>query len=364
MTVLYHLYRKLILFFYCYYFIKSENRFKSIGKSYLDTNLFPVDTIRSNALTVERNCTSFCEPRLFTEECFQGGLTFGRCVSCGFAVPAIAVAQAWDCVLCEEGYEIDVIFSDCSGYCVPIGTASRPVGEAPCVMSCAQCGFPYHSYFETPSCNETCESISSVETDICYQSNSKNLGSCARCGFNEDLTKIGEFDQCVSCEDGFEINVISEEDCTGTCVPLGSAINPIELTRCKMPCAACGPNFDGFNYKRDPASTSSSSDDELEGRYIAIIVVASIIGFLVLAICVTALVNFVLLWCKRRETATRQARVCETPIVPVDIVTVDDDTYNESKSDGYEMVPTITAAPVGLAEEDGVTVAYVLASAR
>ena len=38
-----------------------------------------------------------------------------------------------DGITCPEGYEIYVYFDDCTGYCVPNGTAQNPISSSGCV---------------------------------------------------------------------------------------------------------------------------------------------------------------------------------------------------------------------------------------
>ena len=56
-------------------------------------------------------------------DCFEGDEMYGACETCGFypskhTRPQLGPA---DCITCEEGHTIDVVFSDCTGYCVPYG---------------------------------------------------------------------------------------------------------------------------------------------------------------------------------------------------------------------------------------------------
>ena len=57
-------------------------------------------------------------------ECFKGNEMYGACETCGFWPSKHTRPQLGphDCITCEEGYTIDVVFSDCTGYCVPRGT--------------------------------------------------------------------------------------------------------------------------------------------------------------------------------------------------------------------------------------------------
>ena len=65
--------------------------------------------------------------------CFSGNDTYGPCSTCGFYDSEEDAQGDYDCITCPEGYEIDVYFDDCTGYCVPIGTAQNPISSSGCV---------------------------------------------------------------------------------------------------------------------------------------------------------------------------------------------------------------------------------------
>ena len=72
------------------------------------------------------------EPTAF-DECFEGeGATAFSCETCGYYMDVSMSQGAFDCITCHEGYEIDVVFGDCTGYCVPVGTAVEPVYTSQC----------------------------------------------------------------------------------------------------------------------------------------------------------------------------------------------------------------------------------------
>ena len=60
------------------------------------------------------------------EEC-----AFGPCATCGHYDTCDGVWQSnatyADCVTCTEGYELDVLYDDCTGVCVPSGVALNPL---------------------------------------------------------------------------------------------------------------------------------------------------------------------------------------------------------------------------------------------
>ena len=65
--------------------------------------------------------------------CFSGNDTYGTCSTCGFYDSEEDAQGDYDCITCPEGYEIDVFFDDCTGYCVPNGTAKNPISSSDCV---------------------------------------------------------------------------------------------------------------------------------------------------------------------------------------------------------------------------------------
>ena len=66
-------------------------------------------------------------------DCFSGNDTYGPCSTCGFYDSEEDAQGDYDCITCPEGYEIDVYFDDCTGYCVPNGTAKKTISSSGCV---------------------------------------------------------------------------------------------------------------------------------------------------------------------------------------------------------------------------------------
>tara|TARA_B100001013_G_scaffold177846_1_gene106940 strand:- start:1451 stop:2215 length:765 start_codon:yes stop_codon:yes gene_type:complete len=66
--------------------------------------------------------------------CFEGDDEYGPCTTCGYYNHEEHAQGAYDCITCPEGYEIDVYFSDCTGYCVPTGTAENPISTSDCEL--------------------------------------------------------------------------------------------------------------------------------------------------------------------------------------------------------------------------------------
>ncbi|CAM9441056.1 unnamed protein product, partial [Chrysoparadoxa australica] len=84
---------------------------------------------------LQSTCLSSCS-YLHTNGTFPGGscnaalvTTCGACAAAGFHKDASQVLAADDCAICPSGYEIEPQRADCTGFCVPEGTAS-PTLEA------------------------------------------------------------------------------------------------------------------------------------------------------------------------------------------------------------------------------------------
>ena len=70
--------------------------------------------------------------------CFDGDADYASCTSYGYYMAENQSQGAYDCITCELGYEINVMFSDCTGFCVPEGTAVNPIDASGC-MAHVQC---------------------------------------------------------------------------------------------------------------------------------------------------------------------------------------------------------------------------------
>ena len=67
------------------------------------------------------------------EQCFEEGPGhFGACETCGYYGDVSYSDGAYDCITCADGWEIDVVFGDCTGYCVEAGTAVNSVIGSGC----------------------------------------------------------------------------------------------------------------------------------------------------------------------------------------------------------------------------------------
>lgn len=69
---------------------------------------------------------------LVHDQCFVGNEEYGACAGCGFYSEKDEAQGPYDCIGCPEGYEIDVAFDDCTGFCVPTGTAETPISQSDC----------------------------------------------------------------------------------------------------------------------------------------------------------------------------------------------------------------------------------------
>ena len=68
------------------------------------------------------DCLGCCFPDAFGT---KKGLIAGACTSCGYNEDGDAVDNMWDCLTCEEGFEIIPFFEDCTGLCVKSGRSVR-----------------------------------------------------------------------------------------------------------------------------------------------------------------------------------------------------------------------------------------------
>ena len=141
--------------------------------------------------------------------CFASERTFGPCLTCGYWKDSDDPGTMEDCVTCPDGYEIDVVFADCSGGCVPTGTAANPLSGSDC----------------------TAPSKPDEIQDTCF-SGSIAASSCETCGFYELAEDALNPSDCVTCPDGYELDVFYG-DCTGFCVAEGTAITPIAASDCE-----------------------------------------------------------------------------------------------------------------------------------
>tara|TARA_B100000945_G_scaffold269907_1_gene231017 strand:+ start:747 stop:1382 length:636 start_codon:yes stop_codon:yes gene_type:complete len=93
--------------------------------------------------------------------CFSGNDTYGPCSTCGFYDSEEDAQGDYDCITCPEGYEIDVYFDDCTGYCVPNGTAQNPISDSDCVSP----NEPQVGSLELDESSATIEMLMGVDDD-------------------------------------------------------------------------------------------------------------------------------------------------------------------------------------------------------
>jgi len=143
------------------------------------------------------------------ETCFASEETYGPCLTCGYWEDADDPGSEFDCVTCPDGYEIDVVYPDCSGACVLEGTAATPLSESDC---------------EAPNLPDEIH-------DTCF-SDTLVVGACEICGFYDGADEALDPADCITCPSGYEIDVIYP-DCTGYCVEEGTALLPIASSDCE-----------------------------------------------------------------------------------------------------------------------------------
>ena len=111
--------------------------------------------------------------------CFSGDDTYGPCSTCGFYDSEENAQGAYDCISCPEGYEIDVYFDDCTGYCVADGTAENPISSSECLS-------PNEPYIGSMELNE---SSATFEMVFDFGDNDPGIGEDAYCE-KWNLTRI------------------------------------------------------------------------------------------------------------------------------------------------------------------------------
>ena len=74
--------------------------------------------------------------------CFSGDSSYGACETCGFYNDESSAQGNYDCITClvPDNYSIDVIFGDCTGYCMQKGTENNPISSSSCTptIACAK----------------------------------------------------------------------------------------------------------------------------------------------------------------------------------------------------------------------------------
>ena len=90
-----------------------------------------IDTVADNLIIGTWEITHSGDDFIY-ETCFPGDDVTGSCETCGYYDSESEAQGSYDCITCAEGYEIDVVFDDCSGFCVPLGTAAAPLSISDC----------------------------------------------------------------------------------------------------------------------------------------------------------------------------------------------------------------------------------------
>ena len=186
-------------------------------------------------------------------DCFAGDEQHGACETCGYNSNASAVKNANDCITCPEGFEISQFYGDCTGYCVPVGTAEKPLATALCrpATACVTGGpLPEPSPAspaeaeaaerEIPDGMSECGTTVLQESDKAYTdcfAGDEQHGACETCGYNSNASAVKNANDCITCPDGFEISKYYS-DCTGFCVPEGTAQQPLSSAECR-PVSEC-----------------------------------------------------------------------------------------------------------------------------
>jgi len=65
-------------------------------------------------------------------DCFTGDFDWGACETCGYYSDVSLSQGAYDCITCPEGYEIEVAFGDCTGFCTPNGSSTATIKDSDC----------------------------------------------------------------------------------------------------------------------------------------------------------------------------------------------------------------------------------------
>jgi hypothetical protein len=66
------------------------------------------------------------------EYCFEGDDVYGPCETCGYTDDRYDAQNYYDCITCAPGFELEVVFRDCTGICVPEGKAIFTLEKAAC----------------------------------------------------------------------------------------------------------------------------------------------------------------------------------------------------------------------------------------
>ncbi|KAK3275063.1 hypothetical protein CYMTET_16786 [Cymbomonas tetramitiformis] len=172
---------------------------------------------------------------------------FTGCATCGYSTTASDVQNPYNCATCPSGYEINVMFEDCTGICVLEGTAVRTISASGCTAPSNAADAVDTDCFTVdellasppppsmPSAPGSGETLGDRSIDLTDEA---NITGCASCGyFSSYEVNPKRMSDCVACPPGYEIDVVWG-DCTGFCTRQGTALYPLESVegqQCNVP---------------------------------------------------------------------------------------------------------------------------------
>lgn len=216
--------------------------------------------------------------------CFQGDQDHGRCTACGFGADR---GDANHCIACDGDFELDVQNDDCSGVCVPQNQAIHPIWAAegcpgPCHEQCyyavsglrlqERCGSCLREagYHFGLDCFEGSGDPSSLSYPPRYDQSlgvsrseycnyfAANPGPCFVCGTDTTAKPADSSNNCLACEDPYQLSVKNPLTATGICVPAICVDVPLERSSVRFDCVSvCLDAFDG-----DSGSGGGAQEDD------------------------------------------------------------------------------------------------------
>ena len=133
--------------------------------------------------------------------CFAGDDVYGACETCGYSDDPADALGVNDCITCPEGMELDVFFGDCTGYCVPAGTAIEPIATSDCepVTECVRGDIGpgdvvIDADFEWTFEGNWTATASGIDYELCDSEltvyGNEYTGECEDCTFAFELTDV------------------------------------------------------------------------------------------------------------------------------------------------------------------------------
>jgi len=180
--------------------------------------------------------------------CFRGSSTATACQSC-------TGADSNRCLSCPTGYKVNPVNSDCTGPCVPMSTVTNT-----CIGTC---DFYCTPLSDSEKANYTCENCLR-NTGISYGDGCDS--SCTACYYDDGRHSPN---RCLGCQSGYEVRV-NGSDCSGYCVPTGSAgsFGQNYHTCQNMPCAgSCFGNNDNNNNNNNNNTNNNDNYNCDQGFY-------------------------------------------------------------------------------------------------